>query len=305
MLEKFKDNQVIQVKSKSRRKLLMEDDMEVEEEKESKPESALNEHSLQQIKGVFDNSNLTTNYSGLHSEYKKKISEDQLDECFLIEENISSNMISITPFARQGNANKLKDPKQIKREAEMSRQVGNPQFNSKRLLDYSSNTNTEDKGLTLSSQLKDIKFPSMIPSSPYSIRAFTPATPVSLALEMVNWLKLKADNVKRSLDEDGFPPVMARHLNYCKPDTRHRILQNLDNWVEKITYELKTDYSSTMSKTDSISNIRYLYFKLVDELLSQEENNSLARHKKSEREKITKELSKTLYRIEFHKAVFT
>jgi hypothetical protein len=212
----------------------------------------------------------------------------------------------VTPFARQGNANKLKDPKQIKREAEMNHQIGNTQFNSKRLLDYNSNNaNSEDKGLTLSSQLKDIKFPSMIPSSPYSIRAFTPATPVSLALEMVNWLNLKAENAKKSLDEDGFPPVMSRHLKYCKPETKDRIRQNLDNWVEKISYELKSDYSSSISRSDSLANLKYLYLKLVDDLLHQEENNSLVRHKKSDREKITKELSKTLYRIEFHKAVFT
>lgn len=68
--------------------------------------------------------------------------------------------------------------------------------------------------LTLSSQLKDIKFPSMVQSSPYSIKAFTPATPISSSLEMVNWLKFKCENVKRSIDNDGFPTVMARHLSY-------------------------------------------------------------------------------------------
>jgi hypothetical protein len=84
-----------------------------------------------------------------------------------------------------------------------------------------------------------------------------------------------------------------------------RILQNLDNWVDKVSYELKSDYSSSLSRGDSITNLRYLYLKLVDELLAQEENNSLVKRKKSDKEKITKELSKTLYRIEFHKAVFT
>jgi hypothetical protein len=184
-------------------------------------------------------------------------------------------------------------------------QIGSAQFNSKRLLDYNSNqTQHDDKMLTLSSQLKDIKFPNMIPSSPYSIRAFTPATPVSLALEMVNWLKLKAENAKKSVDKDGFPPVMSKYLGMCKPDTKLKIKQNLENWIDKVSYEIKSDWSSSISRSDSINNLHFLYLKLVDELLLQEETNALSR-KKQDKQKVVKELSKTLYRIEFHKAVFT
>lgn len=270
-----------------------------------KQEAGTTEANLEQIKGMFSHKNAVTNFDNLYQEYGRKMDTRQLDERFLLEEGVQISAGSVTPFARQGNANKIKDPKQIKKEAEMT-QIGSAQFNSKRLLDYNSNTgNNEEKVLTLSSQLKDIKFPSMIPSSPYSIKAFTPATPVSLALEMVNWLKVKSENVKKALDEDGFPPIMSRHLSYCKPETKTRILQNLDNWVAKVSYELKTDHASGISRSDSISNLRYLYLKLIDELLNQEEKNSVIKNKKSEKEKLTQELSKTLYRIEFHKAVFT
>lgn len=306
MLEKLKETKLIQIKRNASKKLNMDEEMEAEDIEVSgiKQEAGTTEANLEEIRGMFDYINIKANLESLYNEYEHNMNPDQLDERFLLEEGVNANPINVTPFARQGNANKLKDPKQIKKEAELT-QIGNTQFNSKRLLDYNASSSADEKMLTLSSQLKDIKFPNMIPSSPYSIRAFTPATPVSLALEMVNWLKLKAENAKKSLDSDGFPPVMSRHLSYWKPDTKVRILQNLDNWVDKVSYELKSDYSSSLSRGDSITNLRYLYLKLVDELLAQEENNSLVKRKKSDKEKITKELSKTLYRIEFHKAVFT
>lgn len=219
MLEKLKESDVIQVKAKSSRKLKMDDDMDVEEDKqqvEVKQEADTTAATLEQVRGMFDYINIQTNFESLQNEYQKKMNPNHLDESFLLDEGVTANPLNVTPFARQGIANKLKDPNQIKKEskAEMT-QIGSTQFNSKRLLHYNANSsNNDEKVLTLSSQLKDIKFPSMIPSSPYSIKAFTPATPVSLALEMVNWLKLKADNVKKALDKDGLPPVMSRFLSY-------------------------------------------------------------------------------------------
>jgi hypothetical protein len=44
---------------------------------------------------------------------KNKLSGDQFDERFFLEEGVSSNPINVTPFARQGIANKFKDPKRI------------------------------------------------------------------------------------------------------------------------------------------------------------------------------------------------
>lgn len=193
----------------------------------------------------------------------------------------------------------------IKREAAVS-QVNSTKFNSKRLLDYNANTANNGKMLTLSSQLKDIKFPNMVQSSPYSIRAFTPATPVSLALEMSNWMKLKVGNIKRSLDAQGFPPVMAKHLKSCKEEIKTKILQNLENWVEKIDYECKTDYNHSLATGGNPKDyLRNLYFKLVDELLTQEENAAKRKNETEVSDEVIKELSKTLYRVEFHKAVFT
>ena len=227
-----------------------------------------------EIKGMFDHVNASSNFDSLYKEYSRSMTNDQLDERFLFEECVNINTVNVTPFSRQGNANKLKDSKLSRKQNELT-QIGNTLLTSKRLLDYNANNiHNEDKMLTLSSQLKDIKFPNMIPSSPYSIRAFTPATPVSLALEMVNWLKLKTENAKKSLDSEGFPPVMSRHLSYCKPDTKAKILANLNTWADKVKLERRSDHSTGISGCDSIENFKYLYLKLVDELLHQEEINT-------------------------------
>lgn len=86
MLEKLKETDVIQIKQKSSRKLKMEDDMDVEEEKDTKLEKSSTEAKLDQIKGMFDYSNLKSNYLNLYNEYEKKMNPDQLDERFLLEE---------------------------------------------------------------------------------------------------------------------------------------------------------------------------------------------------------------------------
>lgn len=96
----------------------------------------------------------------------------------------------------------------------------------------------------------------------------------------------------------------------------------MDNWVAKIDYEYKNDYNRSVAGNNPKDNLKYIYLKLVDELLLQEENNTISQRKftynsknitsdtrmtsvKEIPEKVIKELSKTLYRIEFHKAVFT
>jgi hypothetical protein len=87
MLEKLKETDVIQIKQKSRRKLNMnDDDMDVEEEKDPKLEKSSTEAKLEQIKGMFDHSNVQSNYQNLYNEYEKKMNPDQLDERFLLEE---------------------------------------------------------------------------------------------------------------------------------------------------------------------------------------------------------------------------
>lgn len=93
--------------------------------------------------------------------------------------------------------------------------------------------------VSLSSKLKDIKFPYQVASSPYSVKAFTPATPLSLAIEMKNWLNKKVQEGKDALNENGFPKTMAKHLTYCKEGTGEIIKSNIVKWKQAITKSIQ------------------------------------------------------------------
>lgn len=49
--------------------------------------------------------------------------------------------------------------------------------------------------MTLKQKINDIKFPSRVPNSPYSIKQITPATPISMMMELKNWLKMSINRV--------------------------------------------------------------------------------------------------------------
>lgn len=54
--------------------------------------------------------------------------------------------------------------------------------------------------VTLEQKLNDIKFPQRVPNSPYSIKQITPATPISMMMELKTWLKQNINRV--SMIED-------------------------------------------------------------------------------------------------------
>ena len=122
---------------------------------------------------------------------------------------------------------------------------------------------------------------------------------------MVHWLKYKCDNCKRSLNDQDFPPVTAKHLEYCNEETKGKIMQNLNGWISKIDSEYKSDYNYSVLGKSSSDSVRYLYLKIIDELLLYEENSTISKRKQLNSEKAIRELSRTLSKIEFHKAVFT
>lgn len=49
--------------------------------------------------------------------------------------------------------------------------------------------------VSLSKKLNEIKFPCRVPNSPYSIKAATPATPISMMMELKTWLKQNTSRV--------------------------------------------------------------------------------------------------------------
>ena len=101
-----------------------------------------------------------------------------------------------------------------------------------------------------------------IASSPYAQNAFTPATPVSLALEMMNWLDKKIQEISKvGVDRGEWPPVMGELLKEAKPGTEEKIRDMLNNWNSKI---------QARAGPKNTKKIELLYFKVAEEMLAQE-----------------------------------
>ena len=164
------------------------------------------------LRGLFDFDNLQYNYQKLDSHYQSKLSLEELDDRhFIHEEHKSYTPIKLTPFARQGVANK-------RRETPLSSQgsEGQRKLTSRRQLNYE---HVAVENINMKAKLTEVKssYPSSVGCSPYSVKAFTPATPMTLAMEMSNWL---SEHVRKlTIDENGRPPVLGRFLALCREGT--------------------------------------------------------------------------------------
>ena len=49
--------------------------------------------------------------------------------------------------------------------------------------------------MNISKKLTEINFPNKIPSSPYSLKNITPATPISMMMELKNWMSQNIESV--------------------------------------------------------------------------------------------------------------
>lgn len=67
-------------------------------------------------------------------------------------------------------------------------------LNSGRILNYDQSMENAVH-LTLDKKLNEIKFPQLVPNSPYSIKQITPATPISRMMELKTWLKQNLNRV--------------------------------------------------------------------------------------------------------------
>ena len=79
---------------------------------------------------------------------------------------------NIPPTPKKGDRDELEPPSK--------------RMNSGRLLNYDQ---ASVENVSLTKKLNEIKFPQRVPNSPYSIKNITPATPISMMMELKNWLK--------------------------------------------------------------------------------------------------------------------
>ena len=128
------------------------------------------------VEGILDPNHLIFNIKSISSEYSNKLLPDDIDERdFLMQET--------------GIGSPLKGKDTI---------VQNSQrFCNKRLLDYE-----DDENLSINSRLQDIKFPSLVSNSPYSIKTFPPCSRMITSYELENWITSHIDSVSSEIPEE-------------------------------------------------------------------------------------------------------
>lgn len=152
------------------------------------------------LHGIFNIDNLTLNIKKLEQYYQKKISPDQLDERHFITKDVKNlTPFKLSPYARNSHLPKPQHPglespilkiKQPGGDSEIpqNEQLEPPtkRVQASRMLNYDQ---ASYEHISLKQKINEVKFPVNVPNSPYSIKQVIPATPISMIMELKNWLK--------------------------------------------------------------------------------------------------------------------
>lgn len=223
------------------------------------------------FEGLYTAQNIDTNLEKLDAYYQKKLGFDDLDERFFVRDRKALHAGMFTPFAKQGAANKLNININITKNGDFTPHSMKKSFPVPKMLNYDV---TEQ--VSMKSNLNEIKFAGNgVPQSPFT--KIPPATPVSRALEMYNWL---SDKVKLKKNPSGLTPGMENYLSVFENKFKDDILNRSNNLVEKVlNYEkenaAKANNPLNEKKVkDKHNQMVSLYLKVLEELLSQEEKKT-------------------------------
>lgn len=143
-----------------------------------------------------------------------------------------------------------------------NRAVSNQEVNSKRLISWDNN-NSDD--ISLKSQLDSIK---RVPMSPFQI-----ATPMSMAMEMNNWLR----EVTKRVSIDNIPQKLSEYLSVSQISIVEKIseyremLRNLFDETQNTPQILLDFMQKTVKTNPKIELTINLYLKSIDGMLINEE----------------------------------
>lgn len=149
--------------------------------------------------GMFDYDNIRGNLKKLEAYYEKNLSPDDIDERFYMKEKKIHTPSKFTPFARQGAINRHNllpahnNAKFLEVPGGSVPTTSNGvrgAFQSQRILNYEISEN-----VNITSNLSEIKFPNL-PVMQSPAPRLVPATPMTTALEMFNWLNDKTKKCK-------------------------------------------------------------------------------------------------------------
>lgn len=122
--------------------------------------------------------------------------------------------LKLSPFARQGPLNKHMPPTPKKTNHDEELEPPSKRT-SHRLLNYDQ---SHVDNIDLSKTLNQVKFPSKVPNSPYSVKNITPATPISMMMELKNWLQQSVNRVRLNAEKG----VSDSMLNFIRGDEENK-----------------------------------------------------------------------------------
>jgi len=237
-----------------------------------------------EIQGAFAPSTLALNFEKLDAYYQKKLGFDDLDERFFVSDKKAFQAGMFTPFTKQ-QTNKLTININITKNGD-SVKAFPPQ---NKMINFEAS-----QQVSMKSNLNEIKYAGRsIPPSPFGKQP--PATPLTRALEMYNWL---SEKVRLKKTPSGLTPAMEEYLGIFENRFRDEILTRANTLVERVlNYEKEnaTKNSNPLSDKkikDKQSQMVNLYLKVLEELLNQEE-----------RKTDTPNYVEILSNVEFHKSL--
>jgi transcription initiation factor TFIIIB Brf1 subunit/transcription initiation factor TFIIB len=130
--------------------------------------------SPKNLEGILTTPHLKYNLSNLSLHYLQRLLPNDIDEREFL---FKTTQIS-TPLRKTFNS--------------YTRQIS--KLVSHRILSYE-----DEEQITITSKLGEIKFPSLVSNSPYSIKNFPPSTPMTTAMELSRWLNEHLDNFSNGL----------------------------------------------------------------------------------------------------------
>ena len=204
------------------------------------------------IEGILDSNHLVFNIKSLSGEYSNKLLPDDIDERdFLLKETDISSPLKIN--------NSLLPSAQ--------------RFFNKRVLEYD-----DDETLSMSSRLQDIKFPSLITNSPYSIKTFPPCSRMTTSLELETWLNTHLDSVSSTIPSEiseKLDSAGSHFLTELLIEFRSIIFEAFGNFISQKTQPSKHSKSSlqiqSFENKPSSDQVLRLFHKVLLELLRNEE----------------------------------
>eukprot|EP00357_Protocruzia_adherens_P001211 CAMPEP_0115005678 /NCGR_PEP_ID=MMETSP0216-20121206/20027_1 /TAXON_ID=223996 /ORGANISM="Protocruzia adherens, Strain Boccale" /LENGTH=932 /DNA_ID=CAMNT_0002372075 /DNA_START=130 /DNA_END=2931 /DNA_ORIENTATION=+ len=204
--------------------------------------------------GVLESKYIVSNMMKLNTQYQTRLGQDQLDERHFYAREVQQSAnapFKLTPFLKQGGTNT-----RVKRT-----------FNSQRVLNYDNPRN-----VTIGTKLRDIKFPSSKPCSPYLVKSLPNATPISMAMEMNNWLNSFA----------SYPCDLVPFFSRAKGNVKGKIDSILADVIGGLTDKLNkicigsnssTPYGKATYQQKSHSRrilIEKLFYRMLSEVLTKE-----------------------------------